>query len=184
MVPYVYGLVVGLFLYKELDYKKIPPMFKSKVNLLDGVMFCFAPAGALGAVFAYLGYTIIIKNFFLNISSNPYIIVLLIYALLFVAGMFVQTAPIIVIISPLLLPVMEAVGIDPIHLGVIITLVLVVAFVTPPVAYNLFVGTSMSGMSIDKISRAIIPSTVGLVLVEIIVDFVPQISMSPIDLFG
>lgn len=75
-------------------------------------------------MFAYLGYTTVIKNFFLNISSNPYIIVLLIYAFLFVAGMFVQTAPIIVIISPLLLPVAEAVGIDPVHFGIIITLAL------------------------------------------------------------
>lgn len=135
-------------------------------------------------MFAYLGYTTIIKNFFLNISSNPYIIVLLIYAFLFVAGMFVQTAPIIVIISPLLLPVAEAVGIDPVHFGIIITLALAVAFVTPPVAYNLFVGASMSGMSIDKISKAAIPFIVGLVLAEIIVGFVPQISMLPVNLFG
>ena len=184
VVSCVYGLIVGLFLYKELDYKKILPMFKSKVNFLGGMMFCFAPAGALGAVFAYLGYTTVIKNFFLNISSNPYIIVLLIYAFLFVAGMFVQTAPIIVIISPLLLPVAEAVGIDPVHFGIIITLALAVAFVTPPVAYNLFVGASMSGMSIDKISKAAIPFIVGLVLAEIIVGFVPQISMRPVNLFG
>jgi len=184
VVSCVYGLIVGLFLYKELDYKKILPMFKSKVNFLGGMMFCFAPAGALGAVFAYLGYTTVIKNFFLNISSNPYIIVLLIYAFLFVAGMFVQTAPIIVIISPLLLPVAEAVGIDPVHFGIIITLALAVAFVTPPVAYNLFVGASMSGMSIDKISKAAIPFIVGLVLAEIIVGFVPQISMLPVNLFG
>ena len=184
VVSCVYGLIVGLFLYKELDYKKILPMFKSKVNFLGGMMFCFAPAGALGAVVAYLGHTTIIKNFFLNISSNPYIIVLLIYAFLFVAGMFVQTAPIIVIISPLLLPVAEAVGIDPVHFGIIITLALAVAFVTPPVAYNLFVGASMSGMSIDKISKAAIPFIVGLVLAEIIVGFVPQISMLPVNLFG
>lgn len=101
VVSCVYGLIVGLFLYKELDYRKIIPMFKAKVNFLGGMMFCFAPAGALGAVFAYLGYTTAIKNFFLNISTNPYIIILLIYAFLFVAGMFVQTSPIIVIIGTL-----------------------------------------------------------------------------------
>ena len=184
VVSCVYGLIVGLFLYKELDYKRILPMFKSKVNFLGGMMFCFAPAGALGAVFAYLGYTTVIKNFFLNISSNPYIIVLLIYAFLFVAGMFVQTAPIIVIISPLLLPVAEAVGIDPVHFGIIITLALAVAFVTPPVAYNLFVGASMSGMSINKISQAALPFLGGLVLAEIIVGFIPQISMFTVNLFG
>lgn len=184
VVSCVYGLIVGLFLYKELDYRKIIPMFKAKVNFLGGMMFCFAPAGALGAVFAYLGYTTAIKNFFLNISTNPYIIILLIYAFLFVAGMFVQTSPIIVIISPLLLPVATAVGIDPVHFGIIITLALAVAFVTPPVATNLFVGASMTGMSIDKISRAAAPFIGGLVLAEIIVGFVPGISMIFVQLFG
>lgn len=184
VVSCVYGLIVGLFLYKELDYRKIIPMFKAKVNFLGGMMFCFAPAGALGAVFAYLGYTTAIKNFFLNISTNPYIIILLIYAFLFVAGMFVQTSPIIVIISPLLLPVATAVGIDPVHFGIIITLALAVAFVTPPVATNLFVGASMTGMSIDKISRAAAPFIGGLVLAEIIVGFVPGVSMLFVDLFG
>ncbi|WP_294855172.1 TRAP transporter large permease [uncultured Oscillibacter sp.] len=184
VVSCVYGLIVGLFLYKELDIRTIIPMFKNKVNFLGGMMFCFAPAGALGAVFAYLGYTTAIKNFFLNISTNPYIIVLLIYAFLFIAGMFVQTAPIIVIISPLLLPVATAVGIDPIHFGIIITLALAVAFVTPPVATNLFVGASMTGISIDKISRAAVPFIAGLVLAEIIVGFVPGISMVMVKLFG
>ena len=184
VVSCVYGLIVGLFLYRELDYRKIVPMFKAKVNFLGGMMFCFAPAGALGAVFAYLGYTTAIKNFFLNISTNPYIIILLIYAFLFVAGMFVQTSPIIVIISPLLLPVATAVGIDPVHFGIIITLALAVAFVTPPVATNLFVGASMTGMSIDKISRAAAPFIGGLVLAEIIVGFVPGISMIFVQLFG
>jgi len=124
------------------------------------------------------------KNFFLGVSTNPYIIVLLIYAFLFIAGMFVQTSPIIVIISPLLLPVAQAVGIDPIHFGVIIVLALAVAFVTPPVATNLFVGASMTGMSIDKISRAAAPFIFGLVLSEIIVGFMPGISMIFVQLFG
>lgn len=184
VVSCVYGIIVGLFLYRELDYRRIVPLFKSKVNFLGGMMFCFAPAGALGAVFAYLGYTTVIKNFFLNISTNPYVIVLLIYAFLFVAGMFVQTSPIIVIISPLLLPVATAIGIDPIHFGIIITLALAVAFVTPPVATNLFVGASMTGMSIDKIARAAAPFIAGLVLAEIIVGFFPWISMITVDLFG
>ena len=184
VVSCVYGLIVGLFLYRELDARQIIPMFKQKVNFLGGMMFCFAPAGALGAVFAYLGYTTVIKNFFLGVSTNPYIIVLLIYFFLFIAGMFVQTSPIIVIISPLLLPVATAVGIDPVHFGIIITLALAVAFVTPPVATNLFVGASMTGMSIDKISRAAAPFIFGLVLSEIIVGFMPGVSMLFVNLFG
>ncbi|MCC8127888.1 MAG: TRAP transporter large permease [Clostridiales bacterium] len=184
VVSCVYGLIVGLFLYREMKPRDIVPLFKSKVNFLGGMMYCFAPAGAMGAVFAYLGYTTVIKNFFLGISSNPYIIVLLMYAFLFVAGMFVQTSPMIVIISPLLLPVATAVGIDPIHFGVIVILALSVAFVTPPVASNLFVGASMTGISIDKITKAAMPFIAGLVVAEIIIGFVPAISMVFVNVFG
>lgn len=184
VVSCVYGFIVGLFLYRELEPRKILPMFKEKVNFLGGMMFCFAPAGAMGAVFAYLGYTTAIKNFFLGISTNPYIIVLLIYAFLFIAGMFVQTSPMIVIISPLLLPVATAVGINPIHFGVITILALAVAFVTPPVASNLFVGASMTGVSIDKITKAALPFIAGLVVAEIIIGFMPGISMIFVNLFG
>jgi len=184
VVSCVYGLIVGIFLYKELDIHKIFPMFKAKVDFIGGMMFTFAPAGALGAVFSYLGYVTIVKISFLGISDNPYIIILLMYALLFVVGMFVQTMPIIVILSPILLNVAIAVGINPIHFGLIMVLALSVAFVTPPVALNLFVGSAMTGLSIDKITKAAIPFIIGLLLAEIVVGFNPILTVGIVNLFG
>lgn len=177
VVSCVYGLIVGLFLYRELKWKDIIPMFKKKVDFLGGMMYVFAPAGALGAIMAYMGYTTSIKNFFLSISSNPYVLVALMYLILFFLGMIVQTNPIIVIVSPILLNVATAVGISPIHFGMMVILSLAVAFVTPPVAYNLFVGASMTGMSINKITKAAIPFLIGLLFCEIVVGFIPEISM-------
>ena len=188
------------FIRDRVQFEFMTPLFPSEKFCLTGnghnnmstrVVDLFSPIGkgqrALIVAQPKTGKTVLMQSIINAIADNHpevYIIVLLIYAFLFVAGMFVQTAPIIVIISPLLLPVAEAVGIDPVHFGIIITLALAVAFVTPPVAYNLFVGASMSGMSIDKISKAAIPFIVGLVLAEIIVGFVPQISMLPVNLFG
>ena len=177
VVSCVYGLIVGLFLYKELKWKDIIPMFKKKVDFLGGMMYVFAPAGALGAIMAYMGYTTAIKNFFLSISNNPYVLVALMYLILFFLGMIVQTNPIIVIVSPILLNVATAVGISPIHFGMMVILSLAVAFVTPPVAYNLFVGASMTGLSINKITRSAIPFLIGLLICEIVVGFIPEISM-------
>ena len=177
VVSCVYGLIVGLFLYKELKWKDIIPMFKKKVDFLGGMMYVFAPAGALGAIMAYMGYTTAIKNFFLSISTNPYVLVALMYLILFFLGMIVQTNPIIVIVSPILLNVATAVGISPIHFGMMVILSLAVAFVTPPVAYNLFVGASMTGLSINKITRSAIPFLIGLLICEIVVGFIPEISM-------
>ncbi|MDK2868522.1 MAG: hypothetical protein PWP51_2303 [Clostridiales bacterium] len=184
VISCVYGLFIGVFIYKELDVRNIVPMFKNKVDFIGGVIFTFAPAGAMGAIFAYLGYTTVVKNFFLGISTNPYIIVLLMYALLFVVGMFVQTMPAIVILSPILLGVAEAVGIDPVHFGLIVTLSLAVAFVTPPVALNLFVASSMTGLSMERITRAAMPFIVGLLAAEIIVGFNPILTTGIIDFFG
>lgn len=178
VVSCVYGLIVGLFLYRELDIRDIVPMFKAKVDFLGGMMYVFAPAGALGAIMAYMGYTTAIKNFFLGISDNPYVIVFLMYLILFFLGMIVQTNPIIVIVSPILLNVSTAVGISPVHFGMMVILSLAVAFVTPPVAYNLFVGSSMTGISINKISKAAVPFLIGLVVCEIIVGFIPELSLA------
>ncbi|MEL7647663.1 MAG: TRAP transporter large permease [Sedimentibacter sp.] len=184
VVSCVYGLFIGVFIYKELDPRTIIPMFKNKVDFIGGVIFTFAPAGAMGAIFAYLGYTTVVKNFFLGISDNPYVIVMLIYGMLFVVGMFVQTMPAIVILSPILLGVAEAVGIDPVHFGLIMTLSLSVAFVTPPVALNLFIASSMTGLSIDKITRAAVPFIVGLLAAEVIVGFNPILTTGVLHLFG
>jgi C4-dicarboxylate transporter DctM subunit len=184
VIACVYGLFIGVFVYKELDPKAIIPMFKAKVSFIGGVIFTFAPAGAMGAIFSYLGYTAVVRDFFLGISSNPYIIVLLIYGLLFVVGMFVQTMPVIVILSPILLGVAQAVGIDPVHFGLIMVLSLSVAFVTPPVALNLFIASSMTGLSMERITKAAMPFILGLIAAEIIIGFNPILTSGILRLFG
>ena len=130
-----------------------------------------------GQVFAYLNITKIIANFMFSISTNPYIVLCMIFVIMFIVGMFVQTTPAIVILAPTLLAVVSQVGIDPIHFGIIMTLALAIAFVTPPVALNLFVGSSMTGLSIDKIVRAFMPFLIGLIVAFFIVSFVPAISL-------
>ena len=140
-------------------------------------MFVMAPSKATGQVFAYLNITKIIANLMFSISTNPYIVLCMIFVIMFIVGMFVQTTPAIVILAPTLLAVVTQVGIDPIHFGIIMTLALAIAFVTPPVALNLFVGSSMTGLSIDKIVKAFMPFLIGLIVAFFIVSFVPAISL-------
>ena len=140
-------------------------------------MFVMAPSKATGQVFAYLNITKIIANFMFSISTNPYIVLCMIFVIMFIVGMFVQTTPAIVILAPTLLAVVSQVGIDPIQFGIIMTLALAIAFVTPPDALNLFVGSSMTGLSIDKIVRAFMPFLIGLIVAFFIVSFVPAISL-------
>jgi len=184
VVSVVYGIFIGVFVYREIHWKKVVGMFKDNVAFIGGMMFTFAPAAALGSVFSYLGIQKMISGFFLDISSNPYIILFLIFGILFIAGMFIQTTPCTIILSPILLAVASSVGINPVHFGVIMTLALCIAFVTPPVASNMFVAMSMTGLSMNRIVRVSIPLILGLIISLIICGFIPQISLGLLDLLG
>lgn len=177
VVASVYGIVIGLFVHRELKLEKLWAIFRDNAAFIAGTMFVMAPSKATGQVFAYLNITKIIANFMFSISTNPYIVLCMIFVIMFIVGMFVQTTPAIVILAPTLLAVVSQVGIDPIHFGIIMTLALAIAFVTPPVALNLFVGSSMTGLSIDKIVKAFMPFLIGLIVAFFIVSFVPAISL-------
>ena len=163
--------------FLKLKLEKLWAIFRDNAAFIAGTMFVMAPSKATGQVFAYLNITKIIANFMFSISTNPYIVLCMIFVIMFIVGMFVQTTPAIVILAPTLLAVVSQVGIDPIHFGIIMTLALAIAFVTPPVALNLFVGSSMTGLSIDKIVRAFMPFLIGLIVAFFIVSFVPAISL-------
>lgn len=177
VVAAVYGILIGLFVYKELKFEKLWQLYKENAIFIAGTMFIMAPARATGSVFAYLGINETISNFLFSVSSNQYVVLTMIFGILFIVGMFVQTTPAIVILAPTLLAVVQQVGVDPIHFGLIMVLALAIAFVTPPVALNLFVGSSMTGISIDKITRAALPFIIGLIIALFIVGFIPQITL-------
>ena len=178
VVAAVYGIIVGLFVYKELKFVKLWEIFRDNTAFIAGTMFVMAPAKATGQVFAYLNITKIISDFLFSISTNYYVILFLIFIILFIVGMFVQTTPAIVILAPTLLAVVQQVGVDPIHFGIIMTLALAIAFVTPPVALNLFVGSSMTGISIDKITKAAWPFLIGLIIAFFVVAYCPPIALA------
>ncbi len=177
VVATVYGIIVGLFVYKELKLEKLWNIYKDNTVFIAGTMFVMAPAKATGSIFAYLGVTQIISDFLFGISDNQYVIMFMIFIILFIVGMFVQTTPAIVILAPTLMAVTSQVGVDPIHFGIIMVLALAIAFVTPPVALNLFVGSSMTGISVDKITKAALPFVVGLIIAFFIVSYIPEITL-------
>ncbi len=182
VVAVVYGIIVGKFVYRELSFRALWKMYKDNIPILGGMMFVFAPAAGLGAIFAMMGVTKAIQAGFLAVSSNFFVIMLLIFILLFFVGMFVQTTPAIVIFSPILLPIVAAFGMDPIQFGLVMTLSLAIAFVTPPVAANLFVATSMTGLGMIPIVKRALPFIATLFLAMVIVGFVPGVSMGLLDL--
>ena len=184
VVSVVYGVLIGAFYYRELKFKPLYGMFRSNSIFIAAAMLTMAPAGALGRMFSVLGVTKAINAFFLGVTSNPYIALTLIFGILFIAGMFVQTTPMIVIFGPILFAVASQYGIDVFHFGIVMIIALAIAFVTPPVASNLFVVSSMTGVPVNKYMKQLIPFVLLLILGLFVVGFTPEITHSFINLFG
>lgn len=183
VVATVYGIVIGKFVYRELSFTELWKMYKDNVPFIGGMMFVFAPAASLGAVFSMMGVTAAIQEFFLGMSNSLIVVMIPIFILLFIVGMFVQTTPAIVIFAPILLPIVESLGMDPIQFGLVMDLSLAIAFVTPPVAANLFVATSMTGLGMLDIVKKAVPFIIMLFLAMVLVAYVPAISMGFLHLF-
>jgi len=184
VISCVYGMLVGIYINKELTWYKIWLLYKNNTSFIGGLLFTFAPAAALSAIFAYLKVPEMITLFFKGISSNPNVILFMILILLIVVGMFLQTTPAIILITPILFPVVMSYGINPIHFGIFVTVTLTIGLITPPVAMNLFVSQSMTGISMLNIAKAAIPFIIALFIATFIIMLIPEISLFMPKLFG
>ncbi|WP_297721474.1 TRAP transporter large permease [Intestinimonas sp.] len=184
VVATVYGIIIGRFVYKEVTFRQLWDEFRATATFSGGMMWTVAPATAIGLIFTYLGVNKAIAGFFLGISSNTYIVMFLIVCILFLIGMFMQTTPAIVIFSPVLLGVAEAVGVSSLQFGQVMNLALAVGFCTPPVCANVFVAQSMTGMPMDKIVKPAIPFIGVLILALLMVAFFPFLTTGVVNLLG
>jgi C4-dicarboxylate transporter DctM subunit len=115
----------------------------------------------------------IIANAVLSLSQNPYVIMFLVAAIIVITGVFVETASALIILTPVFLPLMNQLGVDLVHFGLVIVMGLAIGMITPPVAINLYVASSITGLSIERITRAIVPYLLGLLLVLLLMVYVP-----------
>lgn len=176
VVAVVYGIIVGVFIYKEISFKETFQLYKDNAVFLGGVMLTIAPCAGLARIFSFMGITEAITNFFVNMTSSYVVIMLCIFVILFLAGMILDATPCIVILSPILLPVVKAFGMDEIQFGMVMIVALSIAYVTPPVACNLFTASAMTSIPIAKITARIWPFIIALIVCLFIIMFVPWIS--------
>jgi C4-dicarboxylate transporter DctM subunit len=176
-VACIYAAIIGLFVYKELNLRKLYDVFLEAalmtipVNIIIGFSISFAYLLSIERIPAT------IAQFITGISDNLVITMLIISAFLFIVGMFIDIIPAIVILTPILLPVAEAIGMDPIHFGVIMVINLAIGYVTPPLGVNLFVASHVSKVSIERISIAAIPFIFAMIIVVILIILIPQLSL-------
>jgi C4-dicarboxylate transporter DctM subunit len=177
VVAVVYGVVLASFIYRELPFRAMVETFVSATLTTSALMFIVAAAAIFGRVLTIENAPEAIINALSAVSTNPYVIILLVNLLLILLGTFMETIAAVTITSPILVPVLSLAGLDPVHIGVIIVVVLSFGFITPPLGVNLFIAANVAKVKTGEAIVAVAPGFILLVAVGLLVSFVPVLSM-------
>lgn len=176
-VAALYGLIVGVFVYKELNLKRLYEACIESAKMSSVIIMLMAMATIFGNVMTLESIPQQIAELILKLTKNPVIIILLINILLLWIGTFMEALAAIVILTPILLPLALQIGLNPIHFGVIIVVNLAIGFITPPVGVNLFVASGIADAKIQSIARASVPFLLAMLIVIMFITYIPQISL-------
>ncbi|WP_438318196.1 TRAP transporter large permease [Sporosarcina sp. FA9] len=182
VVAVMYGLIVGVFVYKEIKIADLVEIFSSSVVISAVIMFIIGGASAFGYYLTRARIPRELTELMLGVTDNWIIALLIINALLLVVGVFLETSAAIIILTPILVPIVSALGIDLVHFGIIMIFNLAIGFITPPVGINLFVAANIAGTKFESLIKAIIPFIIVMILDIIIISFLPGISLFLVNL--
>jgi len=184
VVAVAYGLFVGVVVFRNLGWWDLYGVFLDSAVATSVVMVVVAFAGLFSWTGSTLGVMDRAAKTMLGLTANPYLLLLMLNAMLVVAGMLLDAISIYYVFLPILLPVMKQFGWDPVWFGVMMTVNLAVGTITPPVAVNLYVASNISGASMEEVSRWALPFVLALVVVLLLVTYVPALSLWLPDLLG
>lgn len=177
VVAVVYSVIIGKFVYHELDMRTLYDCLKSTGLINGATSFLIGLSMAFASYLAMAQIPVKIAAWLTTFVDSPFLLLMIINVFLLVIGCFVDNIAAVIILTPILLPVVKMIGIDPIHFGLIITVNLACGFISPPYGINLFVASAISGESIESISREIIPAFVAMVGCLLIFTYFPVFSM-------
>ncbi len=172
-VAVIYSILIGFFVYRDLTPKGLMEIMKNSAKTSSVIMLIIGFSGPFGWVLANWKIPEMISKAVLSVSSNTYIILFLIGLIILVAGVFMETSSAIILLTPVFLPLVKAMGVNLVHFGVVFAVGLAIGMITPPVAINLFVASGITGLPMTKISKAIIPYLIGLIVVFFVILYVP-----------
>ena len=172
----IYALIVTFAVYREIPLKEILNIMRNSLKTLAMVMALIGISSAFGWVVSYLQIPTKLTNLLLGISSNKIVLLLIINLLLLIMGTMMDMICSILIITPIILPVVTAIGMSPIQLGVIMILNLGIGLITPPVGVLLFVCSAIAKRSIEQLTKAMLPFYAVMIAVLLAITFIPQIS--------
>ena len=176
-VACVYAFLVTVFIYRDYRLRDLPHLIHRVVKTVAMVMMLIGFSVAFGYMMAIMRIPAIMTELFLGISDNKYVFLLLVNVLLLVLGTFMDLAPMLLICTPIFLPVIQKLGIDPVHFGIIMILNLGIGLITPPVGPTLFVGCAIGKVTMEEVSRELWPFYLAMCLALLIVTYIPALSL-------
>lgn len=177
VVAAVYALFAETFINKTMTFKKIVQIFTSTICTTGMIFYVIIMATALGILLVNENADVVVANMFSTVTSNANIQIFMVVTLIVILGTFMEPGSIILIMTPILLPVVVACGMDPIHFGVIVVFGTVIGNITPPVGLNLYVGCGLSNIPFALLSRAILPYVMVMTVIYYFLAYVPQFAM-------
>ena len=176
-IAVLYSLFVSVFVYKGLNWKGVWKALDSCVSTLSIVLILIATSSLFGDCLTKLHVPDLAASAITSVSSNPIIIALLLNLILLVLGCIMDMAPIILIATPILLPIAKSVGIDPIQFGIIVVLNCGIGLLTPPVGAVLFIGSAVGKTPMEKVVKATLPFYICMIITLLLITFIPDISL-------
>jgi len=176
-IAVIYSLIVSLYIYKGMDWKGVWRSFGEAMDTLSIVLILIATSNLFGYCLTLLNVPKLAASAITGITSNPILLALLINIILLFLGMIMDMAPIILISTPILLPIAQSIGIDPVQFGIILMLNCGIGLLTPPVGSVLFIGSAVSKVKIERLVKATIPFYICMLATLLLITYIPQITL-------
>ncbi|MCV4341819.1 TRAP transporter large permease [Pseudomonas capsici] len=176
-VAVVWSFFVTMFIYRDYKWRDLPKLMHRAVRTISIVMILIGFAASFGYILTLMEIPMKITTAFLTLSDNRYVILMCINVMLLLLGTVMDMAPLILILTPILLPVITGIGVDPVHFGMIMLVNLGIGLITPPVGAVLFVGAAVGKVTIEATVKALLPFYLALFMVLMMVTYIPAISL-------
>ncbi|USG65606.1 TRAP transporter large permease subunit [Brevibacillus ruminantium] len=177
VVAVFYGLIVGVFVYKEIKWKQLPGLLVESAKTTSMIMLIVASASTFAWLITVEGIAEDLANSLMSIAPDKFTMLLMINLILLIAGMFVDAISAFYIFLPIFLPILGMMDIDPVHFGVMMTMNLAIGLVTPPVGLDLYVACGLAKISLKEISIGVIPFIVASIIALLLITYIPSITL-------
>ena len=175
-ITVVYAALIGKLFYRRLSFDGLVKSARETVHATASVLFIVASAALFAWVLTVDRVPVVVSQFLLGVSDNPVILLLIVNAFLLVAGMVLESIAAILIIAPIITPALSAAGVDPIHLGIVFVLNLMIGLLTPPVGMSLYMVSIIADIPLPKVVKGVIPFLISMLLSLLVVTMVPALS--------